>query len=118
METLDEYFQKTLSHTYIPIDVRETKDEYTIIAHLPNIKRNQIQLEFIDNHLQLIIQNNEMIESIDEQSHFYQRRRMHQHIARVIPLPYAVSEKEVKASWKNGKLIIRLPQKRKYIDIE
>jgi HSP20 family protein len=118
METLDEYFQKTLSHSYIPIDVRETKDEYTIIAHLPNVKRNQIQLEFIDNHLQLIIQNNEMIESIDEQSHFYQRRRMHQHIARVIPLPYAVSEKEVKASWKNGKLIIRLPQKRKYIDIE
>lgn len=118
METLDEYFQQTFSHAYIPVDIRETKDEFAMIVHLPDVKRNQIQLQFADDHLQLVIQNNETIEATDEQNHLYQQRRIRQHIVRTIPLPYHVSEKEVKASWQNGKLVIRLPQKRKYIDIE
>jgi HSP20 family protein len=118
METMDEYFQQTLSHAYIPIDVRETKEEYTIIAHLPNVKRNQIELQFMDDYLQLIIHHRETVESIDEQGQIYQKRNMQKHISRTIPLPYPVSEKDVKASFQNGKLVIRLPQKRKYIEIE
>jgi HSP20 family protein len=118
METLDEYFQQTFSQVYIPIDVHETKEEYTIIAHLPNVKRNQIELQFIDDHLQLIVHHHETIESLDDQGHVYQKRQTQQHISRMIPLPYPVSEKDVKASFQNGKLVIRLPQKRKYIEIE
>jgi HSP20 family protein len=118
METIDEYFQKTFSRVYIPVDVHETKEEYTIIAHLPNIKRNQIELQFMDDRLQLIIHHRETVETTDEQGKVYQKRQMQQHISRVIPLPYPVSEKDVKASFQNGKLVIRLPQKRKYIEIE
>ncbi|WP_420768924.1 Hsp20/alpha crystallin family protein [Parageobacillus thermoglucosidasius] len=119
METLDEYFQQTFSHAYIPVDFRETKDEFAMIVHLPDdVKRHQLQLQFANDHLQLVIQSNEIIETADEQNHLYQQRRMRQQIVRTIPLPYRVSEKEVKASWQNGKLVIRLPQKRKYIDIE
>jgi HSP20 family protein len=118
METMDEYFQQMLSHAYIPIDVHETKEEYTIIAHLPNVKRNQIELQFMDDYLQLIIHHHETVESMDEKGHVYQKRKMQKHISRTIPLPYPVSEKDVKASFQNGKLVIRLPQKRKYIEIE
>jgi HSP20 family protein len=117
-ETLDEYFHETFSHSYIPVDVHETKQEYIITAHLPHVKRNQVRLECTDDYLHLTIKNNEVIESTDEQKNVYQKRQMHQNITRTIPLPYPVTEKEIKASFEDGKLIIRLPQKRKYIDID
>ncbi|MBA2875084.1 Hsp20/alpha crystallin family protein [Thermaerobacillus caldiproteolyticus] len=117
-ETLDEYFHKTFSHAYIPVEVHETKHDYTITAHLPHVKRDQIQLEFTDDYLHLTVKNHEIIESTDEGNHVYQKRQMSQNITRTIPLPYPVTEKEIKASFEDGRLIIRLPQKRKYIDID
>jgi HSP20 family protein len=118
LETLDDYFQQTFKQTYIPIDVHETKQEYIITAHLPNVKSNQIELEFIDDHLILTVKNNETIESVNEQSHTYQKKQTYQNIKRTIPLPYPVSEKEIKASLHDGKLVIRFPQRRKLIDVE
>jgi HSP20 family protein len=118
LETLDEYFHQTFSQSYIPIDIDETKQEYIITAHLPNVNRNQIELEFADRHLILTVKNNEFIESVDEQTHVYQKKQTYQNISRTIPLPYPVSEKDIKASFQDGKLVIRLPQKRKFIDVE
>lgn len=117
-ETLDEYFHETFSSSYIPIDVHETATEYVITAHLPNIKRHQVQLEFDDSMLHLTVQNDEVIESTDEQNNVYKKRRMYQNMTRTIPLPYPVTEKEIKASLENDELIIRLPQKKKFIDID
>jgi HSP20 family protein len=114
LETLDEYFHQT----FIPIDIHETKQEYIIKAHLPNVKRNQIELEFADRYLVLTVKNNEIIETVDENNQAYQKKQMHQNISRTIPLPYTVSEKDIKASFENGQLIIRFPQKRKFIDVE
>ncbi|WP_027408527.1 Hsp20 family protein [Anoxybacteroides tepidamans] len=118
LETLDEYFHETFSRSYIPIDVHETATEYVITAHLPNVKRQQIQLEFDDQLLHLTVHNDEIIESADDQKHIYKKRRMHQHTTRTIPLPYPVTEKEIKASFENGELVIKLPQKKKFIDID
>jgi HSP20 family protein len=118
LETLDDYFQQTFKQTYIPIDVHETKQEYIITAHLPNVKREQIELEFIDDHLILTVKNSETIEAINEQTHAYEKKQMYQNIRRTLPLPYPVSEKEIKASFQNGKLVIRFPQRRKWIDVE
>jgi HSP20 family protein len=118
LETLDDYFQQTFKQTYIPIDVHETKQEYVITAHLPNVKRNQIELEFIDDHLILTVKNNETIESMNEQTHAYQKKQTYQNIRRTIPLPYPVSEKEIKATFQDGKLVIRFPQRRKLIDVK
>jgi HSP20 family protein len=118
LETLDDYFQQTFKQIYIPIDVHETKQEYIITAHLPNVKRNQIELEFIDDHFILTVKNNEIIESMNEQTHAYQKKQTYQNISRAIPLPFPVSEREIKASFQDGKLIIRLPQRRKLINVE
>jgi HSP20 family protein len=118
LKTLDDYFEQTFKQTYIPIDVHETKQEYVITAHLPNVKRNQIELEFIDDHFILTVKNNEIIESMDEQTHAYEKKQTYQNICRTIPLPYPVSEKEIKASFQDGKLVIRFPQRRKLINVE
>jgi HSP20 family protein len=117
LETLDEYFYDTFSRAYIPIRVRETASEYIITALLPNVKREQILLEFHDRSLQLTVYNDEMIEAVDEPKQAYQKRRSHQQTTRTIPLPYPVKEHEIQAAFENGELVIRLPQKKKFIDI-
>jgi len=117
-ETLDEYFHETFLRSYIPIDVHETAAEYIITAHLPNVKRQQIQLEFDDTMLHLTVHNSEVVESTDEQNNVHKKQRMYQNMTRTIPLPYPVKENEIKASFENGELVIRLPQKKKFIDID
>ncbi|ANB60204.1 Hsp20 family protein [Anoxybacteroides amylolyticum] len=117
-ETLDEYVHDTILRSYIPIDVHETAREYIITAYLPNVNRQQIQLEFDDTVLHLTVHHREIVESADEQNNVYKKRRMQQQMMRTIPLPYPVKESEIKASFENGELVIRLPQKKKFIDIE
>ncbi|MGZ0086077.1 Hsp20/alpha crystallin family protein [Caldibacillus thermoamylovorans] len=118
LETLDDYFAQTFVEAYIPIEVKETKREYQIIVRLPEVKREQISLQWQDDGLQLFIDHYETIESADSHGHVYERRQARRRVARWIPFPYPVAEHEVKASFHNGSLVIRLPQKRKYIDIE
>ncbi|GMB07924.1 HSP20 family molecular chaperone IbpA [Thermolongibacillus altinsuensis] len=118
LHTLDEYVHRTFSPLYIPIDVHETSTEHVIIAHLPSVKREQIQLQFDEERLILSISHQERIETIDEQGNLFQKKEAQQHITKSIFLPYPVSEKEVQASFQDGKLVIRLPQKKKYIDID
>lgn len=118
LETIDEYFQHTLRSSCIPINIHETKHEYIISASLPNIEPNQIQLEFTDHHLILSVKNNASTEYSDDKTHLYKKWNSQQNISKTIPLPYPVMEDEIKAAYENGNLIIRLPQKRKYIDIE
>ncbi|MBB6283162.1 Hsp20/alpha crystallin family protein [Geobacillus subterraneus] len=118
LETLDDYFAQTFAEAYIPIEVKETKRDYQIIVRLPDIKREQISLQWHEDGLQLVIDHQETIESADDNGHVYERRQARRRVTRVIPFPYPVAEHEVKASFQNSTLIIRLPQKRKYIDIE
>ncbi|AUI38124.1 heat-shock protein Hsp20 [[Bacillus] caldolyticus] len=117
-ETLDDYFAQTFAAAYIPIEVKETKHDYQIIVRLPDIKREQISLQWQEDGLQLIIDHHEWIESSDSHGHVYERRHARRRVARLIPFPYPVAEHEVKASFQNGTLTIQLPQKRKYIDID
>ena len=118
LETVDHYFQQTIHSSTIPITIHETQREYIITAALPNIKPDQIELEFMDRHLVLSVKNFEDTELIDEQAFSYKRQQLRQHMKRTIPLPYPVSQNEIKAAYENGNLVIRLPQKRKYIEIE
>jgi len=118
LETLDDYFAQTFAEAYIPIEVKETKRDYQIIVRLPGIKREQISLQWHEDGLQLVIDYHETVESADDNGRVYERRQARRRVTREIPFPYPVAEHEVKASFQGGTLIIRLPQKRKYIDIE
>lgn len=117
-ETLDEYVHDTILRSYIPIDVYETAHEYIITAYLPNVNRQQIQLELDGTMLHLTVHHREIVESTDAQNNVYKKRRMQQQMRRTIPLPYPVKENEINASFENGELVIHLPQKKKFIDIE
>ncbi|AKS38630.1 heat-shock protein Hsp20 [Anoxybacillus gonensis] len=117
--TLDEYVHRTFSPIYIPIDVRETKEQYIIIAHLPNVKRENVHLQFIDDtRLLLSVVYDEQTETIDDEKKMIHRQRTYERATKSIFLPYPVRESDIQASFQDGKLIIRLPQKKTFIPIE
>ncbi|MGG3957459.1 Hsp20 family protein [Bhargavaea massiliensis] len=119
LHTLDAYVHRALSPVYIPIDVRETNEEYVIIAHIPNAKRDGIHLQFIDDtRLLLSVVYDEQTETIDDEKKIIHRQRTYERATKSIFLPYPVAESDIHASFQDGKLIIRLPQKKTFIPIE
>ncbi|EPZ38376.1 MULTISPECIES: Hsp20 family protein [Anoxybacillus] len=117
--TLDEYVHRAFSPIYIPIDVRETKEQYVIIAHLPNAKRENVHLQFIDNtRLLLSVVYDEQTETIDDEKKMIHRQHTYERATKSIFLPYPVQESDIQASFQDGKLIIQLPQKKTFIPIE
>ncbi|MGG6431490.1 Hsp20 family protein [Anoxybacillus sp. D401a] len=119
LHTLDEYVHRTFSPVYIPIDVRETNEEYIIVAHIPNAKRENIHLQFVDDtRLLLSVVYDEQTETIDDENKFIHRQRTYERATKSIFLPYPVSQTNIQASFQDGKLIIRLPQKKTFIPIE
>ncbi|EMT47429.1 Hsp20 family protein [Anoxybacillus flavithermus] len=119
LHTLDEYVHRTFSPVYIRVDVRETNEEYVIVAHLPNAKRENIHLQFVDDtRLLLSVVYDEQIETIDDENKFVHRQRTYERATKSIFLPYPVSQTNIQASFQDGKLIIRLPQKKTFIPIE
>lgn len=96
----------------------ETKTHYVIEADLPGIKKEQIMLDIYSNQIKISVENSEEIEKKDDILHSYQRTRSFQKAERVVVLPFAISEKDVKAVFRNGVLRIEIPSKRKTIEIE
>lgn len=101
------------------VETYETDTEMIIEAKLPGYKRNQIQLEIIGNKLRIGTEDS-LLEEINYETHtgrkqFFQRREQ------FISLPYAISEKETKATFHNDLLRITFPKKdiqRRYLAID
>jgi HSP20 family protein len=110
LDTIDEFFQMPFPLPSIPIDMYETDNEYVITAELPGVKREQIHLEYHGQQLMIAINNNEIIEEKNDQNQYYSKKHSYQRAARSITLPYHVSEKHIKAKYKDGLLEIRFPR--------
>jgi HSP20 family protein len=119
LDTIDEFFQMPFPLPSIPIDMYETDKEFVITAELPGVKREQIHLECHGRQLMISINNNETIEEKNDQHQYYAKKHSFQRAARSITLPYNVSEKNIKAKYKDGLLEIRFPrQKTRKITID
>ncbi len=120
LQSIDEFFKSPFPfHATFHVDVRETTEEHIITAELPGVKREQIQLDILDNYVTISVQSNEMFTEEDEHQKIMRRRQTMQKSSRTIPLPQPIIENKVKASYQNGLLKIRIPkQKGKHIKID
>lgn len=119
LESIDEFFNYPFPHLSFPIDVAESKNEYIITAELPGVRKEQIQIDTIGSRLTISIKNDEEIIEDDEIHRIHRRRKTLQQSSRSINLPFPINEKQVKATYKDGLLQIRLPLKSgKSIQIE
>ena len=102
------------------IDVYETPDEVVVVAELPGVRKEDINVNVIDSELEIRAEIKRE-EEVKEEA-YYRRERYYKGFFRRIRLPTAVQAEKARAKYENGVLTIRLPkiaiEKRKRIEIE
>lgn len=127
MEQMDSLFNESFRNFNalfdrgtVQIDMHETDTDVIIEARLPGYSREQIQLETVGNSLRIAAEDNAMLEEKNDKDNYHNRRRSFHRMERWVTLPFAISEKETKASYNNGILTITTPKRNtgKTIDID
>ncbi|WP_449536700.1 Hsp20/alpha crystallin family protein [Ferdinandcohnia sp. Marseille-Q9671] len=113
LDTIDEFFDKPFPFTTIPIDMYETKTELVISADLPGVKKEQIDIEYSDRSITITVNHEEELEETNEKKHYYVKKHSYNKASRTVALPYPVQSKQLKATYQNGVLNIRIPKQRK-----
>jgi len=103
------------------LDMHETDREVVVTCDLPGLeKKEDIHIDVQGNVLTIAGTVNRKSEVKEEQMH--RQERFYGRFQRSVPLPTAVVEEGIKASYKNGVLEIHLPKRqptvRKQIDID
>lgn len=105
----------------IKIDVMETENEIVAMCDLPGLeKKTDVNIDIQNNILTISGSINRSMET--KQENFHRQERFSGRFQRSVTLPSPVDQENVKATYKNGVLEIRMPKlmnnDRKKIDIE
>ncbi|HEX5474359.1 MAG TPA: Hsp20/alpha crystallin family protein [Vicinamibacterales bacterium] len=115
IDRLDRLFSglygEAFGQTWVPaVDIFETDGhEYVIKAELPAFNREDIHIAFEQNVL--TIQGERGGESEAKPERFQRLERRHGSFTRAFTLPASVDGSRISASYKDGLLTIRLPQR-------
>ena len=91
-----------------PVDIQETEEGYRLIAELPGLTRENINITLENNVLRL---TGERKFEKDVKKESYQRvERSYGTFARSFVLPQQVSSEKVQAAFENGVLTITVPK--------
>lgn len=126
LKSIDEFFQNTYTHLNehpmflapIPVRVKEEKDIWKAEIELPGVKKSQIKLDIYRQTIRIQVIEDEQTIYTDAKNNITERHGHSQVRQRVINVPFLINEKEVKAVYSNGLLIITIPNRRKKIPIE
>ncbi len=90
------------------IDVTDEGDALRIVAELPGMTRDDVEIEVIDD--MLIISGDKRFESTSEEQGCYRIERSFGHFQRAVPLPAGVDLDRAEARFENGVLTMRVPK--------
>jgi HSP20 family protein len=93
----------------MPLEVYETDNEFVVKAELPGVKKEDVDVVVRENYL--IIRAEKKEEHKEEKQNVYVSERIYGKVERVIPLPPDADVENIKASFKDGVLEIRIPKK-------
>ena len=103
------HFEEEDSVRWSPrIDVKESKESYQVLADLPGLKKEEINISLHDNVLTL--KGERKVDNEKKEKDSYRSERLHGHFSRSFALPDKVKAEEIKANYKNGVLEITLPK--------
>lgn len=91
------------------VDIHETKDSFQLIAELPGVKQEDIQVSIEGDTLTLKGERKSEVEVKEDQYHRIERS--YGRFERSIVLPSVVDPNRVKATYRDGVLEIQLPKK-------
>jgi HSP20 family protein len=99
------------SRSWVPaVDVYETNDhEFVLKAELPEVKREDIAITYDNGVLTLKGERKAEVETARE--HYHRVERHHGSFTRSFTLPATVDATRIHASYKDGVLTVRVPQR-------
>lgn len=93
------------------MDVIDTKEEVVLIADIPRVKKDEINLEISKNCVEIEVKYNDKPEIKDSQ--FILNERSYGIKKRKLPIKTDINVKKATAKWEESKLTITLPKKQK-----
>lgn len=89
------------------IDVFERDGQLVTTVDLPGLKKEDIKVEIADGHL--VVSGERKDESEEKKERFYRCERSYGAFYRAVPLPDGVKAEDVKATFGDGVLQVRVP---------
>ncbi len=90
------------------VDVFEEKDDIVVKAELPGIEKDNIEVNLMDHTL--TIKGEKKKEEEVKEENYYRAERSYGSFLRTLELPRDVRADQIKASFKNGILEVRMPK--------
>ncbi|SOE87237.1 HSP20 family protein [Burkholderia sp. YR290] len=90
------------------IDVTDEGAALRIVAELPGMTRDDVELEVVED--MLIISGDKRFESTSEEQGCYRVERSFGHFQRAVPLPAGIDLDRAEARFDNGVLTLRVPK--------
>lgn len=100
--------QPTSAQIGVPIDLRETDDQYILEASLPGVRPEDINITVQGS--QLTLQAEQKQEEEKKGEHYLYRERRHGQFRRTLTLPTNIQADQVICELKNGQLTVTLPK--------
>lgn len=108
--------------TFPKVDVSETDTEIKVVANIPGVDPDKIDIEVGDDYLSLSGKVEKESKEEDEKRKVYRYEREYGEFRREFTLPSRVDKEKIVAKAKNGVLTLTLPkvsdEKRKTIKVE
>ena len=89
-------------------DIYEDKDNYTIKADLPGIKKSDVKISYSDGELSISGERVQELETKDAKCHRVERTFGRYY--RSFTLPKEIKEDKIKAEFKDGQLTVTIPK--------
>jgi HSP20 family protein len=107
----NDLYQENFSGGWMPaVDIYETAEHEVVIkADLPDMKREDVGVT-VENNV-LTLKGERKLEQEVRREHFHRIERRHGSFSRSFTLPSTVDASKISASYKDGVLTVRLPQR-------
>ncbi|UCH81766.1 MAG: Hsp20/alpha crystallin family protein [Nitrospiraceae bacterium] len=111
---LEPFFGPDISSYSPKVDVKEGDKEIKVLAELPGMDENDINVTL--NRDSLTLRGEKKEEKEDSDKGYHRLERSYGSFCRTIPLPVEIESDNVSASYKKGILTITIPKSKKAIE--
>ena len=93
------------------VDISDKGSEIEIVAELPGIDKNNVDVEVSGNSITIKAQQKSASKQEDAKKGYFRQERSYQSFYRKLPLPAEVIPEKVDAEFRNGLLKVKLKKK-------
>ncbi|WP_338470716.1 Hsp20/alpha crystallin family protein [Niallia sp. XMNu-256] len=113
LQSIDQLFNKPFPfQSSFHVKTSETDSEYVLMAELPGVKKEQINIDVLERYLTISVQTEEQIITENDKGEIFSKQQSWGKSSQTIPFPQPINVNQVKASYENGLLRITVPKRK------